>query len=115
MEILNSHLTINVSDIDVSVAFYLSIGFKLDQRWEDHYAQLSAPGIEVGLHPSSGAHGAENRQALSIGFTSPDFDGVAAELTRLGIPFSERIEDGGHFLHFQDSDGTPLYFIKPKW
>ena len=26
-----------------------------------------------------------------------------------------RQEEGGSFLHFTDPDGTPLYFIKPKW
>jgi hypothetical protein len=34
------------------IGFYESLGFKLLQRWGDYYAQLTAPGITIGLHPS---------------------------------------------------------------
>jgi hypothetical protein len=31
------------------------------------------------------------------------------------INVTERKEEGGQFLHFNDPDGTALYFIKSKW
>lgn len=115
MEILSSNVTINVEDMESSIAFYRSIGFTLKQRWDNHYAQLSAPGIEIGLHPSEHVINTQNRQGISIGFQTADFDGAKKELTRLRIAHSARTEEGGDFIHFKDPDGTPLYFIKSKW
>ena len=115
MEILNSNVTINVKDMDSAISFYLSIGFTLKQRWDNHYAQLTAPGIEIGLHPSNNVNKLDDQKALSIGFTTADFEMTKTELTQLGIPFNERSEEGGDFINFKDPDGTPLYFIKPKW
>lgn len=97
-----------------SISFYQSIGFELKQQWGEHYAQITAPGIEIGLHPSEQAS-AENRKGMSIGFTTSDFEATGAELSRLGISVTERKEEGGDFLHFNDPDGTSLYFIRPKW
>lgn len=115
MEILNSHVTINVKDMDASISFYKSVGFALKQRWDNHYAQLTAPGIEIGLHPSDNLNKPDDPKALSIGFTTADFETTKDELTQLEIPFNERSEEGGDFINFKDPDGTPLYFIKPKW
>jgi len=115
MNILNSNVTINVKDLDKSVSFYLSIGFDLKQRWGDHYALLTAPGIEIGLHPTSKTNQEPVQKGVSTGFTTEDFSSVAKELEQLGIIFAERTEEGGDFIHFHDPDGTPLYFIRPKW
>ena len=50
--IKESNITINVKDIDKSISFYQSIGLKIKNRWGNHYAQLSAPGVVIGLHPT---------------------------------------------------------------
>jgi len=115
MEILNSNVTINVKEMESSISFYQSIGFTLKQRWDNHYAQLIAPGIEIGLHPSDSSNNNENQKTISIGFTTSDFQTTKNELIQLGIQISERREEGGDFINFNDPDGTPLYFIKPKW
>lgn len=115
MEILNANVTINVKDMAVSIEFYQSIGFVLKQRWDDHYAQLKAPGIEIGLHPSRNLTSTPINSAVSLGFTTPNFEATKNELRQLGIPFDERQEEGGDFIHFKDPDGTPLYYIQPKW
>ena len=98
MSINASNLTINVKDLDKSIAFYQSIGLTLTNRWGNHYANLTG---------SSGN--------VSIGFTTDDFEGAKVLLNGLSIPVTERQEAGGKFLHFNDPDGTAHYFIQPKW
>ena len=114
MQIKNTNVTINVKNLDRSIGFYESIGFILENRWGNHYALLTAPGIEIGLHPSQGLL-VGNSGNVSIGFTTNDFAETKSHLSQLGIVVSERIEEGGNFLHFNDPDGTSLYFINPKW
>lgn len=102
-----------VVDMDQSINFYQSIGFKLANRWGNYYAQLAAPGITIGLHPSKGRK--EDHQCnLSLGFTAENFEAVADKLTSLSIDFTLREEEGGKFIHFYDPDGLALYFVRPK-
>jgi len=115
MNIVNSNLTINIKDMDRSISFYQSIGFTVKQRWSNFYAQLAAPGITIGLHPSTPENLKENSGNLSIGFTTDNLEETKKSLQQLSIPITERKEEGGQFLHFNDPDGTALYFIKPKW
>jgi catechol 2,3-dioxygenase-like lactoylglutathione lyase family enzyme len=114
MTIKDSNVTIMVADMTASIAFYESIGFSLRNRWGNHYAQLTAPGITIGLH-SSEENTAKNSGNIAIGFTTDDFDTTRQHLESHSISFESRTEEGGHFLHFSDPDGTALYFIKPKW
>ncbi|MDP4265070.1 MAG: VOC family protein [Bacteroidota bacterium] len=115
MTIKESNVTINVKDMDKSVSFYQSIGFSIKSRWGNHYAQLSAPGIVIGLHPTSASNMTTGSGNLSIGFTTDNLEETKTSLQQLSIPATERKEEGGQFLHFSDPDGTALYFIKPKW
>jgi len=115
MTIKQSNVTINVKDMDTAVSFYQSIGLTLKNRWGDYYAQLAAPGITIGLHPTSIGNLKGNSGNVSIGFTSDDIEETRSSLDKLSIAVTERTEEGGQFLHFTDPDGTALYFIKPKW
>ena len=114
MAIKDSNITIMVRDMDTSISFYESIGLTLKNRWENHYAQLVAPGITIGLHPK-GDNVSTNASHLSIGFTTDNFEEAKSMLSDLSIPVTARNEEGGQFLHFNDPDGTELYFIKPKF
>lgn len=113
MTIKDSNVTIMVKDMDKSVAFYQSIGFTIKQRWDNHYAQLTAPGITIGIHPTK--DNISNSGNVSIGFTTDNFEETKVQLSGLAIHTQLREEEGGKFIHFTDPDGTTLYFIKPKW
>ena len=115
MTIKESNVTINVKDMDRSISFYQSIGLTVKNRWGNFYAQLAAPGITIGLHPSAGDNLKNGSGNVSIGFTTDSLDETRSALQQLSIPLTDRSEEGGQFLHFSDPDGTALYFIKPKW
>jgi catechol 2,3-dioxygenase-like lactoylglutathione lyase family enzyme len=114
MTIKESNVTINVKDLDGSISFYESIGLTTKNRWGNYYAQLTAPGVVIGLHPTSDTHLTGNSGNASIGFTTEDFDEARSLLEKLSIRVTDRQEEGGQFLHFNDP-GMALYFIKPKW
>ncbi|HNS12104.1 MAG TPA: VOC family protein [Bacteroidia bacterium] len=113
--IKNSTITLNVKDLDKSISFYESLGMNTKQRWGDNYAELSAPGILIGLHPASEKNLVGNSGNASIGFTTDNFEEVKTLLNSLFIKTTYRDEEGGSFLHFNDPDGSSLYFIKPKY
>jgi len=115
MAITGSTVTIMIKDMDKSIAFYESIGLTLKDRWGNHYAQVLAPGIVIGLHPTDDADPTKGTGNMSIGFTTDDFEETKSLLEKLSIDVTQRDEEGGQFLHFNDPDGSPLYFIKPKW
>ena len=112
MPIKDSNVTIMVKDMDKSVTFYQSLGFIIKQRWDNHYAQLAAPGITIGIHPTNDI--ISNSGSVSIGFTTDNFEETKNQLSSLAIQTQLREEEGGKFIHFSDPDGTMLYFIKPK-
>ena len=115
MTIKQANVTINVKDMDTSISFYQAIGLTIKNRWSNYYAQLAAPGIDIGLHPTSNENLKGNSGNVSIGFTTDNFEETKSSLEKLSIPVTERSEEGGQFLLFNDPDGTALYFIKPKW
>ena len=115
MAIKEGNITIMVKDMDRSISFYESIGLTLKNRWGNYYAQLTAPGLTIGLHPGNDTTQQTKPGNISIGFTTDNFEEMQALLQKLSVDITPRQEEGGSFLHFTDPDGTPLYFIKPKW
>lgn len=115
MTIKGANITINLKDLNKSIAFYESIGLTVNNGWGNHYVQLTAPGIVIGQHPASNGNLTDNSGNLSIGFTTDDFEETKSSLEKLPIDIMERSEEGGQFLHFNDPDGTTIYFIKLKW
>ena len=104
MSISDSNVTIKIKDIDMSISFYESIGFITKNRWGNHYAQLTAPGIVIGLHPSNEKNLNGNSGNVSLGFTTENIEETKSLLEKLSIKITERKEEGGEFLHFSDPD-----------
>jgi catechol 2,3-dioxygenase-like lactoylglutathione lyase family enzyme len=112
MQLTSSNVTLMVGDMDRAIVFYESIGLKLKQRWDDHYAMLEGPGITLGIHP--GGDGRSSSGTVSIGFMVSDPGEALALLERLGIEhLASTGEQSGIICRFKDPDGTALYFVKP--
>lgn len=112
METLN-HCRINVmvSNMDISVEFYTHIlGFKLVNRYGDHYAEIQAANLIIGLHPSSDKTTIGNN--LSIGFGVFDFDKTQQHLTEKGINFVMGQDEWIRLAYFSDPDGNQLYLAE---
>jgi predicted enzyme related to lactoylglutathione lyase len=103
-----------VHDMDKAISFYESIGMNLQQRWDNHYAMMTAPGLTIGLHPSDDPN--PNSGTVSIGFMIDSIEEATALLDKNNIQHTAQ-DDGksGTYLHFKDPFGTVLYFVKPKW
>ncbi len=109
-----SNVTIMVTDMDKAVNFYESIGLTLKQRWDNHYAMVTAPGITIGLHPTD--KDVINSGTVSIGFMINKIDEAKDLLDKNKIAYVPE-DDGksGIYAHFKDPFGTVLYFVEPKW
>ena len=94
--------------------FYESIGLKLKQRWDNHYAMIETEGITIGIHP--GGDKDSSSGSISIGFMIDKIEDAKALLDKNKITYTSQ-DDGksGLYLHFKDTDGTILYFVQPKW
>jgi catechol 2,3-dioxygenase-like lactoylglutathione lyase family enzyme len=113
IRITESNVTIMVKDMDKAIKFYQGIGLTLKQRWENHYAMLTAEGITIGLHPTEDKNTSSG--TLSIGFMIEDLAAARTLLNSQKIDFHEDDGKSGTYLHFKDPDGTILYFVLPKW
>ena len=96
VKITQTAITIMVTDLSKSISFYTQVlGFELLNQYGNHYAQIAAPGINIGLHPSDKK--TNSSEAISIGFTVNDFDEAKMVLDEYVISYKERKEEGGKF------------------
>jgi catechol 2,3-dioxygenase-like lactoylglutathione lyase family enzyme len=106
-----STVTLMIANMDKTIIFYTDgLGLTLTSRYENHYAQVSAPGLMIGLHPAG--QRPEPSESISIGFGVTELADAKNRLKQMSVPFTERKEEGGRFIHFLDPDGYHLYFRK---
>ena len=110
--ITTSNVTVMVTDMDKAIEFYKAIGLELKQRWNNHYAQVSAPGVVIGLHPAEKTGNANPN--ISIGFGVENLDEAKKRLMELNVKFDQFGDKAGDIVGFNDPDGTPLYFMQSK-
>ena len=112
MEITKLNVTVMVSDMDRAIAFYTKIlGLKLVQRFGNHWADIQAPGIAIGLHPSDPKRNISDN--LQIGIAVKDTAEAVKTLEERGVVFEHSSEDDVQTFPFKDPDGNSLYLIKP--
>ena len=106
-------VNVMVSDMDRAVRFYTeTLGLKLINRYGDHYAEIQAPELLIGLHLTSEKITVGNN--ISIGFGIFDFNATVEILSSKGIEF--RIEDDGwvRLAFFTDHDNNELFLAENK-
>lgn len=113
LKITETNVTLMVMNLDKSIKFYENIGLKLKNRWGEHYAMIETTGLTIGLHPSDKP--VKPSTQVSIGFMVDDIKDAKKVLDENTIIYSEDDGKSGIYLHFQDLDGTALYFTQPKW
>ncbi len=116
MEVKNSSITVMVSDFSKSIDFYTNtLGLTLKARYGDNYAEITAPGLTIGLHPA-GEHKLTETDAVSIGFEVSDIQAAKLELEAKGVQFPEGVRDNRQLLiaNFTDLDGTHLNIVQMK-
>jgi catechol 2,3-dioxygenase-like lactoylglutathione lyase family enzyme len=105
--------------MDGAVLFYTeTLGLALAHRYGDHWAQVAAGRLSIGLHPASPDAGPPGtRGAMSIGFnvTEP-LEQVVSALSKRGATFAGPIKDdpqgGIRIVNLADPDGNPLYLCQ---
>ncbi len=102
-----------ISDMNKAIEFYCDmLGLQLLNRYENHYAEIQAPDLLIGLHPASDKIIWGNN--MSIGFGVLEFDATIKDLESKGIEF--KIEQDGwiRLAHFTDLDNNQLFLAERK-
>ena len=106
--------TVFVSDMDKAIAFYTDVlGLKLDQRYGEHWAEVSTAGLTIGLHPASEQAAAPGTPgSIQVGFgVEGSIEDVVRELESRGVSFPGGVKQDGpiKLAFFGDPDGNELY------
>jgi catechol 2,3-dioxygenase-like lactoylglutathione lyase family enzyme len=114
--------TLYVKDMDQAVTFYTqTLGLKLRQRWENHFAEVDAGGgLIIGLHPAlpkSLPSGDPGGIDLGFGIDQPlekEMEALRARGVKFSSPIQSDPKSPVRLVHFNDPDGNPLYLIEYK-
>jgi catechol 2,3-dioxygenase-like lactoylglutathione lyase family enzyme len=115
--IQGGNATIYVSDMQRAVDFYTgALGLRLVFRADDHWAQLDAGGMAIGLHPAADhnpAPGTPGAITVGLAVDVPIAEAIAA-LAAHGVEVRGPVPGGGgtSLAFFSDPDGNPLYLAE---
>ena len=106
-------INVMVNDMDKAIDFYtVKLGLELVNRYGEHYAEIQAPGMMIGLHPSTDKISVGNN--LSIGFGVSNFEQTITTLSDKGIDFTVENDDWIRLAHFTDPDNNQLFLAENK-
>ena len=115
--IRGGNATIYVRDMQRAVEFYTqTLGLTLVFRAGDHWAELDAGGLRIGLHPASDRGPAPGTPgAITVGLSVDEpIAQVVAVLESRGVTVEGPTRDDGglSLAFFTDPDGNPLYLAE---
>lgn len=116
---MQSNITVRVKDIERAIDFYVDVlGLRLMFRYKNNWATIQGPGIVIGLHPV-GADEVKvfepEKGNLAIGFQVEHLEDSLRFLSQKKVKYTTKEDNAARFAHFNDPDGTPLYFIELKY
>ena len=112
--IQSSNVTVMVTNMDNAIKFYSeTLGFKLKNRYGDHWADIEGPGIAIGLHPAGKDIKIGNN--LSMGFKVKDLHEAIEALEQKGVQFKLLDDTQVKLASFTDTDGNALYLAQSEW
>lgn len=106
-------VNVMISNIDKAIEFYEGkLGLELLNRYGDHYAEIQAPDLLIGLHPITNNTTYGNN--FSIGFGVSEFDSTILDLESKGIEFKLDQDGWVRLAHFTDLDNNQLFLAERK-
>jgi predicted enzyme related to lactoylglutathione lyase len=100
-----------ISNMTRSIEFYTSIlGMKLLKRYGDHYAEIQAPDLLIGLHPKPNKLLVGNNMSIGLGVI--EFDSTIESLRKSGIKFKTEQDGWIRLAHFEDPDNNILFLAE---
>lgn len=106
-------INVMVSNMDTAVSFYTeTLGLELINKYGDHYAEIQAADLMIGLHPKSERTRIGNN--LSIGLGVFDFEETIQHLESKGIEFVMEQEGYIRTASFTDQDGNHLFLAENR-
>jgi predicted enzyme related to lactoylglutathione lyase len=108
-----------VSDMDKAVKFYTeTLGLPLRVRFENHWAEVDAGPITIGLHPTEDGKKPKQGGGGTVSFQVSDFEKVVDELKKKGANVGKiHTPERGKFTMISDPDGNMLHMVEfnKKW
>ncbi|MDX5325928.1 MAG: VOC family protein [Bacteroidota bacterium] len=114
LDFQGGNVTVMVTNLNTAIDFYTEVlGFQLIQRFCDHWADIQAPEVSIGLHPTTKA--IERGSNLQIGLRVKDLEKAIEELRSNEIEVKIQEDDQVRLAFFFDPDGNTLYLVQPQW
>ncbi len=108
-----------VQNLDRAVDFYTNaLGMPLKVRHGNHWAEVNAGTISIGLHPLEEGEIVNTEGGGTVSFAVHDLDSLVKRLKEQDATIGEiRNPPRGRFVMGKDSEGNSLHFIEfsEKW
>lgn len=107
------NINVMISDMTAAIDFYRdTLGLELVKQFGEHYAQMKAGDLLVGLHPATREVVVGNNLAIGFGVTHFDSECEKLKEEKISLQFTQ--EGGTRLTHFTDPDGNNLFLAEVK-
>jgi lactoylglutathione lyase len=114
----SANVTITVADLKRAIQFYVeTLGLKLQGEMDEHFVQVEAPGLTIGLLYLTGEQDfqPEKSGSMSIGFVVQNLETAIETLKSRGVEFHDSVEGkAAQVVHFNDPEGNTLYLVSNR-